>query len=403
MSIDYDKLISRAVYKTPPSGIRRFFDIAAQMEDCISLGVGEPDFVTPWLVREAAIESLKAGHTCYTSNAGIPELRELLCRYYSEKMGVDYELDQCMVTVGASEGIDLAMRALCDPGDEILVPDPSYTSYSPAVRFTGGVPIPIRLTAENGFKLTAESIRSAITPRTKAVVVSYPNNPTGAIMTRQELMDALQPLEGTDVIVISDEIYAELSYGEEPHCAVASLPGMYERTITINGFSKAFAMTGWRLGYLMAPEPLLAQMLKVHQLTLLCASITAQEAGIAAMKDGFETDFAAVKKMCREYNRRRNFLVKALNDMGLICFNPQGAFYVFPSVEATGMSADVFCDTLLERQEVAVVPGSAFGASMGNFIRISYAYSMEHISEALRRISAFLEECRAEGEIENVI
>lgn len=394
--IDYDKLISRAVFKTPPSGIRRFFDIAAQMEDCISLGVGEPDFVTPWKVREAAINSLKEGHTYYTSNIGIPKLRKLLCRYYSEKMGVDYDMDQCLITVGASEGIDLAMRTLCDPGDEILVPDPSYTSYSPTVRFTGGVPIPLHTDADTGFKLTAETIRNAITPRTKAIVVAYPNNPTGAIMTRQELIDALAPLKDTDIIVISDEIYAELSYGEEPHCAVASLPGMYERTITISGFSKAFAMTGWRLGYLFAPMPLLREMLKVHQLTLLCASITAQEAGIAAMEDAFETDFADVRKMCREYNRRRNYIVDALNDLGLTCFNPQGAFYVFPSVEISGMDADSFCDALLARQKVAVVPGTAFGASMDKYIRISYAYSMEHLMEALKRIEAFLIKIKTE-------
>ena len=390
MSIDYDKLISRAVYKTPPSGIRRFFDIASQMKDCISLGVGEPDFVTPWPIREAAIQALKDGHTCYTSNAGMPRLRELLCRYYSERMGVDYAPDQCLITVGASEGIDLAARMLCDPGDEILVPDPSYTSYSPAVRFTGGVPIPLRTSEENGFKLTADIIREAITLRTKAIVLPYPNNPTGGIMTRQELIEALAPLQGTDIIVISDEIYGELHYGEEPHCAVASLPGMYERTITLSGFSKAFAMTGWRLGYLFAPQALLTQMLKVHQLTLLCAPIMAQEAGIAAMESGFATEFEDVERMKREYNRRRRFMVKALNDMGLHCFQPLGAFYAFPSVKSTGMDCDTFCEDLLRAQKVAVVPGSAFGQTAINNIRISYAYSMAHIEEALERMQKYL-------------
>ncbi len=390
MGIEYDKLIARSVYKTPPSGIRRFFDIASQMKDCISLGVGEPDFVTPWPIREAAITSIKEGHTCYTSNAGIPRLRELLCRYYSERMGVDYTPEQCIITLGASEGIDLAARMLCDPGDEILVPDPAYTSYCPTVRFTGGVPIPLRTSEENGFKLTAESIREAITLRTKAIIVPYPNNPTGAIMSREELIEALAPLEGTDIIVISDEIYGELNYGDEPPCSVASLPGMYERTITLSGFSKSFAMTGWRLGYLFAPEPLLYQMLKVHQLTLLCASIISQEAGIAALENGFSNDFEDVKRMHREYNRRRRFLVKSLNEMGLTCFNPQGAFYVFPSIKSTGMDCDTFCERLLQEQKVAVVPGSAFGQMGMNNIRISYAYSMEHIEEALRRISLFL-------------
>lgn len=390
MNIDYDKIIARSVYKTPPSGIRRFFDIANQMDDCISLGVGEPDFVTPWPIREAAIESLKNGHTCYTSNIGLLKLRELLCRYYSERMHVDYEPAQCLITVGASEGIDLAVRTLCDPGDEVLLPDPSYTSYSPAVRFTGGAPIPLRLTEENGFKLTADAIREAITLRTKAIVVPYPNNPTGATMTRAELIEALEPLQGTDIIVIADEIYAELSYGVEPHCAVASLPGMKERTITLNGFSKAFAMTGWRLGYCFAPGPLLEQMLKVHQLTLLCAPITAQEAGIAALENGFVNDFEDLSKMRREYNRRRRFLYSSLNQMGLRCFEPLGAFYAFPSIQSTGMKADEFCEELLYDQRVAVVPGTAFGSSE-NHVRISYAYSMEHIQEALSRMQRFLD------------
>lgn len=390
--MNYEKLLSRTVQDTPPSGIRKFFDLAVDMKDCISLGVGEPDFVTPWPIREAAITSLKAGHTCYTSNAGDPRLRELVCQYYSCRFGVDYDPSQALMTVGASEAIDLAFRALINPGDEILIPEPSYVSYSPGVRFAGGVPVPIVTSADNGFKLTAQNIIDAITPRTKAILFPYPNNPTGGIMTRSELLEAVQPLLNTDIFAISDEIYAELTYGDEKHCALASLPGMYERTITLNGFSKAFAMTGWRLGYALAPKPILDQMLKIHQLTMLCASIISQEAGVAALEQGLENDFAEVRKMHKEYDRRRRFLVKTFNDMGLTCFEPRGAFYVFPSIQTTGLTSDDFCEGLLWSQKVAAVPGTAFGKSGEGFIRISYAYSMDHLMQAVERIQRFLQE-----------
>lgn len=387
---DYDKLLATAIVNTPPSGIRRFFDIASEMKDCISLGVGEPDFPTPWAIREAGIKSLKDSHTCYTSNAGMIELRELVCKYYRERYNVDYPVDQVVVTVGASEGIDLAMRALLNPGDEVLVPEPSYVSYAPCVSFTGGKPVPIAANAECGYKLEAEQIKKHITPRTKAIILPYPNNPTGAIMTREEWIQALSALENTDIIAISDEIYSELTYGSEPHCAVASLPGMYERTITLNGFSKAFAMTGWRLGYAFAPKPIFDQMLKIHQLTLMCASTTSQDGGIEGLRSGFENDFSDVQKMKREYNRRRKFIYQSLNEIGLTCFEPMGAFYVFPSIQCTGMKSLEFCERLLQEQKVAVVHGNAFGASGEGFVRISYAYSMKHLEEALGRIANFV-------------
>ncbi|MGI6193342.1 MAG: aminotransferase class I/II-fold pyridoxal phosphate-dependent enzyme [Christensenellales bacterium] len=388
--MNYDRIMNPTVVDIPPSGIRRFFDIAAEMKDCISLGVGEPDFVTPWNIRESGIKSLKDGITCYTSNSGLLELRKLCCRYYHERFGVEYAPEQCIMTVGASEGIDLAMRVLVTPGDEVLVPEPSYVSYMPCVRLSGGVAVPIRATADNGFKLTAETIRAAITPRTKALILPFPNNPTGGIMTREELVEMSKALEGTDIIVISDEIYAELTY-KGTHCAFASVPGMFERTITINGFSKAFAMTGWRLGYVMAPAPLLTQMLKIHQFTMLCASTTSQMAAVEALSHGFETDFADVRAMRREYNRRRNFVVRQFNDMGLTCFEPLGAFYAFPSIEKTGLDSETFCTRLLMEKRVAVVPGTAFGPSGEGFVRATYATSMEKLIEACRRIKEFME------------
>lgn len=388
--MNYDRIINPTVVDIPPSGIRRFFDIAAEMKDCISLGVGEPDFVTPWNIRESGIKSLKDGITCYTSNSGLLELRKLCCRYYSERFGVDYSCDQCLMTVGASEGIDLAMRVLITPGDEVLVPEPSYVSYMPCVRLSGGVAVPLRATDENGFKLTAEVVKAAITPRTKALILPFPNNPTGGIMNREDLAEMSKALEGTDIIVVSDEIYAELTYNGI-HCAFASIPGMYERTITINGFSKAFAMTGWRLGYVMAPEPLLKQMLKIHQFTMLCASTTSQMAAVEALNHGFDTDFADVRAMRREYNRRRNYLVRQFNDMGLHCFEPLGAFYAFPSIAKTGLDSETFCTRLLMEKKVAVVPGTAFGASGEGFVRTTYATSMDNLIEACRRIREFVD------------
>ena len=391
--MNYESILNPAVLNIPPSGIRKFFDIAAEMEDCISLGVGEPDFVTPWHIREVGINSLKDGITCYSSNSGLLELRKLCCRFYAERYGVKYEPDQCLITVGASEGIDLAVRAIVAAGDEVLVPEPSYVSYSPCVQFAGGVAVPIKARAENGFKLTKEAVKEVITPKTKAMILPFPNNPTGGIMTREELTEMAKALEGTNIIVLSDEIYSELTYGSE-HAAFASIPGMYERTITINGFSKAFAMTGWRLGYCFAPMPILSQMLKIHQYTMLCAPITSQHAGVEALKNGFDNDFADVTAMRREYNRRRNFLVKRFNDMGLTCFEPRGAFYVFPCISSSGMDSETFCEELLNKKRVAVVPGTAFGASGEGFVRCSYAYSMEHLIEACNRISAFMDEIK---------
>ena len=388
--MNYDQLINPVVKSIPPSGIRKFFDIAAEMKDCISLGVGEPDFVTPWNIREAGINSLKNGLTCYTSNAGLPELRQLICRYYRERFDLSYDPAQCIVTVGASEGIDLALRATVCPGDEVLIPEPSYVSYAPCIQLAGGIPVSLHTSDKNGFKLTSAAIKEKLSPRTKALILTYPNNPTGGIMTREDLLEMSKALEGTNILVISDEIYAELTYGGR-HASFASLPGMWERTITLNGFSKAFAMTGWRLGYILAPLPLIKQMLKIHQYTILCAPITSQSAAIEALNHGFDTDFSDVRSMRREYNRRRNFLVRQFNDMGLSCFEPLGAFYVFPCIRSTGLSSDDFCQRLLQEHHVAAVPGTAFGTCGEGFIRCSYACSMDHLIEACKRIRAFLE------------
>lgn len=390
--MNYESLINPVVMKTPPSGIRKYFDIASKMEDCISLGVGEPDFITPWYIREVAIDSIRQGNTCYTSNSGLDDLRSAISDYYQQRYHVQYELPQILVTVGASEALDLAFRTIISPGDEIILPDPGYVSYRPGICLAGGIPVTIPLKAETEFRLQAEDVRAAITPKTKALILPYPNNPTGAIMTKKELEAIADVLRGTSILVISDEIYSELYYANEPFCSFASLPDMYERTITINGFSKAFAMTGWRLGYAMAPLPLIQQILKVHQLTMLCAAHVSQDAGVAALRGGLADGFSEVKKMLRDYNRRRRYLVSALNKMGLTCFEPLGAFYVFPSIQSTGMTSDAFCEALLYGQRVAIVPGTAFGDSGEGFIRISYAYSMAHLTEAMERIQAFLNE-----------
>lgn len=390
--INYENCLSKIVLETPPSGIRRFFDIAASVKDCISLGVGEPDFPTPWYISQAGIQSIQNGHTCYSSNAGNPELRSAINEYYLSRFGVSYDIRQTIVTVGASEAIDMALRAMLNPGDEVLIPEPSYVSYSPCVRFASGTPIAIATDASNGFKLTAEALKNAITPRTKAIIFPYPNNPTGSIMTKQELLSVCAELMDSNIIVISDEIYAELTYGDEKHCAVASLPGMYERTITINGFSKAFSMTGWRLGYVMAPQPITDQMLKIHQLTMICASNISQDAGIVALREGAQQNFIEVRKMRREYNRRRQYLVSTLREMGFGCFEPMGAFYVFPNISKCNLSSEDFCEALLKEQNVATVPGTAFGKSGEGFIRISYAYSMDHLQKAMQRLNSFLKD-----------
>lgn len=390
--MNYESLINPVVKETPSSGIRKYFDIASKMEDCISLGVGEPDFITPWYIRESAIDSIRQGNTCYTSNSGLDELRSAISDYYHERYHVHYDLPQILVTVGASEALDLAFRTIISPGDEIILPDPGYVSYRPGICLAGGVPVTIPLRAETEFRLQADDIRAAITPKTKALVLPYPNNPTGAIMTKADLEAIAEVLRGTNILVISDEIYSELYYAKEPFCSFAALPDMYERTLTINGFSKAFAMTGWRLGYVMGPLPLIQQILKIHQLTMLCAAHVSQDAGVTALRSGMVDGFSEIEKMRRDYNRRRRYLVSALNEIGLTCFEPLGAFYVFPSIQATGMTSDEFCESLLYAKRVAIVPGTAFGQNGEGFIRISYAYSMAHLSEALERIRAFLAE-----------
>lgn len=372
-----------------PSGIRKFFDIVSEMEDAISLGVGEPDFVTPWGIRQAGIQSIRKGFTQYTSNKGMPALRESIARYLDERFSVKYSERDVVVTVGASEAIDLTLRAVVDPGEEVLVPDPCYVSYAPCVTLAGGVPVAVECRAENAFKLTPEMLERAITDKTKAIIFPYPTNPTGGVMER-EYLEAIAPvLVKHDLLVISDEIYAELTYGGR-HVSVASLPGMRERTVLINGFSKAFAMTGWRVGYVAGPREVMDAVLKIHQYGIMCASTASQYAALYALEEGFRDGFQTVREMVEEYDKRRRFMVKALNDMGLSCFEPKGAFYVFPSVESTGMSGEAFAEELLRSERVAVVPGSAFGDSAKNHVRCSYAASMQSLDEAVCRIAAFL-------------
>lgn len=391
--MEYERIVNRRVADVPPSGIRKFFDIVRKIPGAISLGVGEPDFVTPWAIRDAAIQSIEDGQTQYTSNWGLESLREKIAAYLRMRYRVTYSpADEILVTVGASEGIDLAMRALVCPGDEVLIPEPSYVSYAPAVTFAGGTPVPVKTRAQDCFALTPEALRTALTEKTKALILPYPNNPTGGVMDREQLMAIAQVLEGTDVIAVSDEIYSELVYGGHEHTAFASLPGMRERTITLNGFSKAFAMTGWRVGYACAPRALLAPMFKIHQYTMLCASMQGQVAADKALGRAFETGFEDVRMMVRSYDRRRRLMVDSLNDMGLSCFEPRGAFYVFPSIGKTGLTSDEFCTQLLETRHVACVPGTAFGASGEGHIRCSYATSIENLTEALKRIREFVNE-----------
>lgn len=387
---DYDKLISKKCIKLKPSGIRKFFDIAATMDNVISLGVGEPDFHTPWTVRQTAISTLEKGKTVYTANSGLMELRKTICGYIKRKIGVEYQPEsELIVTVGGSEGIDLGIRALIDPGDEVLIVEPCFVCYAPIVELTGGVAVPIETTEETGFKLTAEALKSKITDRTKLLILPFPNNPTGAIMTKEDLEPIAEIIRGTDILVLSDEIYSELTY-EGKHFSITQLDGMQERTLLVNGFSKAFAMTGWRLGYVAGPAPIIKQMLKIHQYAIMCAPTVSQYAAVTAMTscDG------EVEKMVNEYNIRRRWLVNALNEIGLTCFDPKGAFYVFPSIKSTGLTSQQFCEELLYKHNVAVVPGDAFGASGEGYIRISYAYSLKHLMEAVERISEFLDELK---------
>lgn len=386
--MNYDQLLAPAAQAMRPSGIRKFFDLAADMPHCISLGVGEPDFKTPWSIRDAGIRSLEQGRTKYTANAGLKELRVEICRYLRRRFELGYEQENILVTVGGSEAIDMAIRALVKPGDEVIIPEPCFVCYEPITQLTGGVPVHIATRAEDGFRLTAEQLRAAITPRTKLLILPYPNNPTGGVMDQQDLEAIAEVLRGTDVLVLSDEIYAELTYGLDRHASIASLPGMWERTIVVNGFSKSYSMTGWRLGYAAGPEPIIKVMTKIHQSCIMSAPTTSQYAAIVALQQCDDQ----IVKMRDEYNRRRRYVVKALNDLGLTCFEPKGAFYVFPSIQCSGLKSSEFCEQLLKEQEVAIVPGDAFGASGEGYARISYAYSVDHLETAMRRIRRFLQD-----------
>ena len=365
-----------------PSGIRKFFDVVSEMPDAISLGVGEPDFDTPWFIRDEGIYALEKGRTFYTSNAGLKELRQEIAAYLNRRCGLTYDpLHEVVVTVGGSEAIDIGLRAMLDPGDEVLIPEPCYVSYLPCVQLADGVPVPIRLLEEHEFRLTAGQLEAAITPKTKVLIMPFPNNPTGAIMTREDLEAVAEVVLRHDLFVISDEIYSELTYGGD-HVSIASMPGMGERTVVINGFSKSYAMTGWRLGYAAGPAPIIEQMTKIHQFAIMCAPTVSQYAAVDALKNGDE----AVAQMRESYNQRRRFVVSTLREMGLDCFEPLGAFYVFPSIKKFGLSSEEFCSRLLEEEKVAVVPGTAFGDSGEGFVRISYAYSLDALKEALGRV-----------------
>ncbi len=379
-------LIADKVRNMPPSGIRRFFDIANEMKGAISLGVGEPDFETPWHIREEGIYSLEKGKTIYTANSGLVELRQEISNYLNRRFNLKYDSkNQVLVTVGASEGIDLAMRAVINYGDEVLIPEPSYVSYKPCVIMAGGVPVVITTKAENQFRLTKEELEQHITEKTKAIILPYPNNPTGAIMEKEDLEAIATVLRDKNILIVSDEIYSELTY-KDTHISIATLEGMYEKTVVLNGFSKAYAMTGWRLGYACGPEEIIQAMTKIHQYAIMCAPTTSQYAAIEALKNGDDD----VSDMVKSYNLRRKLLVKSFRDMGLDCFEPLGAFYVFPSIQKTGLTTEEFVVKLLNEEKVAVVPGNAFGECGEGFIRCSYAYSIDNLNEALKRIKSFV-------------
>ena len=383
--------LSQTVIGIKPSGIRRFFDIAAERKDTISLGVGEPDFDTPWHVRDEGIYSLEKGRTFYTSNAGLMELREEICRYLSRRMNLNYDSkSEVLVTVGGSEAIDIGLRAMIDEGDEVIIPQPSYVSYEPCAILAGAKPVIIELKNENDFRLQPQELLDAITDKTKVLILPYPNNPTGAIMEESDLIKIAKICVEKDIFVMSDEIYAELTFGGRKHVSIASLPGMKERTIVINGFSKSYAMTGWRLGYACGPKEIIAQMTKIHQFAIMCAPTTSQYAAIEALKNGDED----VRIMCESYDQRRRFLIHELREMGLPCFEARGAFYVFPCIKCTGMTSEEFATKLLEEEKVAVVPGTAFGDSGEGYLRISYAYSIDKIKVALERIARFVKKYR---------
>lgn len=386
-----EKWVNPVVKAVPPSGIRQFFDIVNEVEGAISLGVGEPDFVTPWRMREAAIWSLEKGETHYTSNWGTPELRSAIAQYLRTRFELKYDpAREILVTIGASEGIDLALRTILRPGDEVLIPDPSYVSYAPCVMLAGGVPVGVRTGADEGFRMVPQAVRDALTPRSRAIILPYPNNPTGAVMERADLAALAEVIDEADLAVVSDEVYGELTYTATRHVSIAELPGMRERTILLSGFSKSFAMTGWRLGYACGPDELMAAMVKIHQYTALCAPIMAQRAALEGLRFGLMDGFSEVASMRRSYNRRRRVIVDAFNKMGLPCFEPLGAFYAFPCIRSTGMTSQQFCEMLLREQKLALVPGTAFGPSGEGFVRASYAYSMGTIQEAMARLRAFL-------------
>jgi aminotransferase len=390
--IDYDKVLSGKIKKMKPSGIRKFFDIAGTMEGVISLGVGEPDFSTPWVIRKAAIQVLERKHIIYGPNKGLAPLRKAISERIGKKHRVKYDSDREMiVTVGGSEAIDLAVRGLIDPGDEVLVVEPCFVCYAPLVELVGGVAVPVPTRIENNFKLTVDDLRDKITNRTKLLILPFPNNPTGAIMTREDLEPIAELLRGTNIMILSDEIYSELTYGRT-HFSIIELEGMRERTIYVNGFSKAYAMTGWRLGYVCAPEPVISQIAKIHQYGIMCSPYISQNAAIEALT----SCDAEVAKMVDEYNIRRRYLVSEFNRLGLTCFDPEGAFYVFPCIKSTGLTSEEFCERLLYESKVAAVPGSAFGSSGEGYMRISYAYSLKHLMEAMRRIEEFLNKLREE-------
>ena len=394
--LNYEKLLNPTIVDILPSGIRRFSDLAEKSDDIISLGVGvgEPDFPTPWHIREAGIESLQQSKTRYTSNKGLADLRSEIGEYMDRRFGLKYDPDsEILVTVGGSEAIDLALRAIVGPGDEVVVPEPSFVCYVPLIRLCGGVPVVIDSKAEDEFRLTAEELRRSITPKTKAVILPFPSNPTGAVMRREHLEEIAEVLRGTEIFVISDEIYAELTYDDVRHTSIATLSDMRERTVVIGGFSKTYSMTGWRLGYNLAPAPIAEQMLKIHQYGIMCAPTMAQYAAVEALRNGDED----VASMAAEYDKRRRFIVDGFNKAGLNCFMPQGAFYVFPCIKSTGLSSEDFCERLITEAKVAVVPGTAFGRSGEGFVRVSYCYSIKHIKEALRRIGRFVEQLKDNG------
>ncbi len=387
--IDYSKVLNPAVTEIKPSGIRKFFDIAATMEDVISLGVGEPDFQTPWSIRKAGINSLERGRTKYSANRGTIELRKEISNYLKRRYGLEYKAEsEILVSVGGSEAIDGAIRAVVAPGDEVIIPQPSYVCYEPITSLAGGVPVIIETKAENDFKVTPEELKKAISPKTKALILPYPCNPTGAVMEKEDIEKIAEILKGTNIVVISDEIYSELTYCDYSHVSPATVDDLWERTITVNGFSKAYSMTGWRLGYACGPEAIMQQIIKIHQYAIMCAPTTSQYAAVEALRNGDE----AIEKMREEYDRRRRLIVNGFNKLGLTCREPKGAFYAFPCIKSTGLSSEEFCEKLLQSKKVAVVPGTAFGKGGEGFVRASYCYSTEHIIKALERIGEFIEE-----------